>query len=294
MSRLLFIGMVGWLGLAVYGPAAEFNSLLADRAAIERIYHNHRIGERMPFQQAVPAATLEKLVRQELVKEAALKKVYGVTITETMLDVEVKRIKTTTRAPEMLSEIKAALNNDPAQFANSFAKPIVVERILRDKFNNDDFLHLPQRRQIEQTRRELLAAKTKGAGYEQLLGLLRQIHSNTVSEITWQLTARPATTNSPAGDEVEIKKRFGPNAQSLSSPPANGKEQRFCFEDLPPELQKVLHAQLRQSADVSAVIETPDGFLLYVTAEKTGTLLSVVALSLLKRSYEQWLVSLSQ
>lgn len=289
MSRLLFIGVVGLLGLAVCGPAAESNSILAERAAIERVYHNHRIGERAPFEQALPAATLEKLVRQDLGKEAALKKVYGVTITATMLDAEVQRITTTTRAPEMLAEIKAALSNDPARFANSFAKPIVVERLLRDKFNNDDSLHLPQRRQVEQMRNELLAAKTNGADFGKLLALLQHSHSNAVTETTWHLTARPAETNAPATNEVEIKKRFGPNAQLLSSPPASGKDQRFYFEDLPLELQNVLRAQLRQVGDVSAVIETPGGFLLYMAAEKTETILSVAMLSLPKRSYEQWL-----
>ena len=47
--------------------------------------------------------------------------------------------------------------------------------------------------------------------------------------------------------------------------------------------------QLRQPGDVSAVIETPGGFLLYVcTARTTGTLSGAV-LSLAKRSYEDWL-----
>ena len=41
-----------------------------------------------------------------------------------MLDAEVQRINTTTHAPDMLAEIKAALDNDPVKFANVFAKPI--------------------------------------------------------------------------------------------------------------------------------------------------------------------------
>jgi hypothetical protein len=115
-----------------------------------------------------------------------------------------------------------------------------------------------------------------------------------VTETTWQLTARPAETNAPAADEIEIKKRFGPNAQLLSSPPAAGKERKFNFEDLPPELQNVLRAQLRQAGDVSAVIETPGGFLLYVADQKNETILSVAMLSLPKRSYEPWLAELEE
>jgi hypothetical protein len=127
-----------------------------------------------------------------------------------------------------------------------------------------------------------------------LLALLKQTHSNDVSETTWQLAARPAETNAPAADEIEIKKRFGPNAQVLSSPPRGGEKRKFYFEELPPELQNVLRVQLRQAGDVSAVIETPGGFLLYVTTEKTDAVLSVAGLSLPKRNYDQWLEEQSE
>jgi hypothetical protein len=111
-----------------------------------------------------------------------------------------------------------------------------------------------------------------------------------VTETTWQLGTRPTETNAPGADEIEIKKRFGPNAQVLSSPhTAPEREPKFYLEDLPGELQNVLRVQLRQPGDVSAVIEMPGGFLVYVCKEKTGEELKVASLSLPKRSYEQWL-----
>ena len=55
------------------------------------------------------------------------------------------------------------------------------------------------------------------------------------------------------------------------------------------ELEHVLRVQLRQAGDVSAVIETPGGFLLYLAKEKAFETLSVVSLSVPKRNYEQWL-----
>ena len=312
------------LSLCSIALAADLPSLCADRTAMERVYYNHRLGEKPPFEQVLSAATLENLVRQDLRKEAALKQAYGVEVTPAMLDAEVQRITTTTRAPEMLAELKAALGNDPARFANLFAKPILVERLLREKFDNDDALHAPQRREMEQMRAELLvekpvesvaasrqsaaitpaangdssarksAALSRDAATSKLiaerrLALLRQAHSNEVSETTWQLGARPAETNAPAADEIEIKKRFGPNAQILSSPHVGGKDREFYFEDLPGELRNVLRVQLRQAGDVSAVIETPGGFLLYVCKEKTSETLRVATLSLPKCSYEQWL-----
>jgi hypothetical protein len=267
---------------------------------------------------------LENLVRQDLRKEAALKKAYGVEVTPALLDAEVQRINTTTRAPETLTEIKAALGNDPARFANVFAKPILVERLLREKFDNDDALHAPQRREVEQVRERILKARSSRGNeaqtsspqpstlnsqpdslslltsaatngvVEKLVAILKNSQAGSFTETTWQLGARPAETNAPAADEIEIKKRFGPNAQIFSSPDAGGKEAKFYFEDLPGELQNVLRVQLRQAGDVSAVIETPGGFLLYVAKEKTDAVLSVAGLSLPKRSYEQWLEEQSE
>lgn len=270
--------------------AGDLPTQAKDRAAIERVYHGHRLGEKPPFEQAMPPSLLEGLVKEDLRKEAALKRAYGVEITSVLLDAEVRRINAATRAPEILAEIKTALGNDPARFMNALAKPILVERLLREKFENDEALHFPQRQQVEQARQQLLAAKQVGADYDKLLVLLRRSHSNALTETTWQLAARHEDKPAPAiADEMEIKKRFGPNAQMLSSPPAAEQERKSYFADLPGPLQNVLRAQLRQPGDVSAVIETPGGFLLYLAKEKTDTVLSVAGLSLPKRSYEQWL-----
>src|SRR6266850_7728603 len=144
--------------------AEDFSALCADRAAIERVYHNHRLGDKPPFEKAMPPSLLEQLVKQDAHKEAVLKKIYAVAITPAMLDAEVQRINATTRAPEMLAELKAALGNDADRFARRVAKPIVVERLLRERFENDDKLHASQRVQVEKFRNELLTAKRNGAG----------------------------------------------------------------------------------------------------------------------------------
>ena len=278
-----------WLATVVTVRSEDFKTLCNDRAALERIYYDHRTGTKPPFEQALPLATLERLVREDLTKETALKEVYGVEISPALLDAEVLRINTTTRAPDMLAEIKAAFGNDVARFANTFAKPILVESLLRQKFENDDKLHAPQRQQVEQVRTALLKAKTDGASAEKLVALLKEGRSNEVSEATWQLSGRSAEASATAAEEMEIREKFGPNAQLLSSPASAGLDQKFYFEDLPGDLQNVLRAQLRQPGDVSAVIETPGGFLLYVAKARTDAVLTVGSFSLPKRSYEQWL-----
>ena len=269
-------------------PAEDFTALVQERALIERVYYNHRLGEKPPFEQVSPRFLIERLVKEDLRKEAALKQAYGVEVSPALLAVEVQRINTTTRAPEILAELKAALGNDTNRFAQTVAKPILVERLLRDRFENDDALHAAARHKCETARAALLAAKTNGADAPQLLALFKRADSNAITETTWQLNPRPAKTNASAADELEIKKRFGPNAQLLTSPERE-KDGKLYFEDLPADLQRVLRAQLRQPGDVSAVIETPGGFLLYVAKDRSADALTVVTLSIPKRSYEQWL-----
>jgi hypothetical protein len=329
-------GILSLLLLALFpagAPAGDVAALARDRTAIEQVYYNHRLGNKPPFEQVSPPSLIERLVKDDLRKETALQRTYHVEITPALLQGEVNRINTTTRAPEMLAEIKAALGNDPIRFANAFARPMLVERLLRDRFENDDALHLALRQEVEAVRSQLTntAAQLRGSrpvlrsitaeGRREeapslkseignrkseirqslltpaatndwvgdLVAILQAGHSNEVSETAWQLGARPAETNAPDPDLIEVQKRFGPDAQILSSPRAAAKDRKLYFEDMPADLRRVLQAQLRQPGDVSAVIETPGGFLLYVCEERTAGTLRVAALTRPKRGYEQWL-----
>jgi len=269
--------------------AEDFSALCTDRAAVEHVYYDHRLGTKPPFEQTMPPALVEKLVRENLHKEAVLKKVYGLDVTPAMVTAEVQRINTTTRASDVLAELKAALDNDTSRFAQTVAKPIVVERILRDKFDNDDALHAPQRQQAESIRTHLLAAREVHADPDKLLTLFKQLGSNQVTEATWQLGKPPGESPDASKELMVVQKGFGPNAQVQSPPQEAGRGPKFYFDDLPLELQQVLRVQLRRPGDVSAVIETPGGFLLYLCKEKSPAALSVATLSIPKRSYEQWL-----
>jgi hypothetical protein len=269
------------------GRAAHFADLCADRTAIERVYYQHRLGNKPPFEETMPPALVEKLVREDLHKESVLKKVYNVEITSAMLAAEVQRINTTTRAPDVLTELKAALGNNTNRFAHTVAEPILVERILRDKFENDDALHAPQRKMVEEARKKLLNARADHTDPGQLLALLHQLGSNHLAETTWFLGKPPEPSQDGTNQLTEAQKRFGPNAQI--SPDHTPGEHNFYFADLPPDLQQVLQVQLRQPGEVSAVVETPGGFQLFLCKEKTATALTVATLSIPKHSYEQWL-----
>ena len=282
---------MGWLVVAaarVTGGEAE--QARADRTAVERVYYDHRLGTKPPFEQAVPPAMVERLVAADEHKEAVLRRVYGVVIPPAQVEAEVRRITVSSQAPAVLAELKAALGGDPERFARAVARPLVVERELRGRYDNDDARHAAVRAVAEQARAGARAARTNG--YAVQLVALRRAATNELAETVWELGARPAGKAKPGAtpDAAEIQQRFGPEARLLTSPDAEAGagERKFYFAELPAELQRVLNVQLRAAGDVSAVIETPTGFLLYVARSRTEAQLAVAVLSLPKLDYETW------
>jgi len=55
-----------------YAYSVDLAPLRLDRAAIERVYHEHHTGTKPPFAEAMPPALLERLVRADAQKEAIL------------------------------------------------------------------------------------------------------------------------------------------------------------------------------------------------------------------------------
>ena len=274
--------------LAMLGPspraAADVPAPCADRTAIERVYHEHRTGTRKPFEETMPPAQIERLVKNDLRKEAVLKAVYQVEITPALVAAEVRRIEATTRAPEILAEIKAALGNDPVRFAQSMARPIVVDRMLRARFDNDDVLHAPQRREAEAARDKLKAGQTVP----------------DLRDDVWQLTPRPAedapapqavpaATKASTAGGIYTNEATANLAQSLTPVAPADKDRKHYLEDLPADLQRVIKAQLNQPGDVSAVIEMPDGFLVFRCIARDAATLKTSCLTIHKRGYNEWL-----
>ena len=279
--------------------AVDMAALVADRTAIEHVYYNHRTGTKPSFEET--ATLIEQQVKTDLHKETVLQRIYGIEITPAMIEAEVQRINSTTRAPETLAELKHALGDDAERFARSMARPIIVERLLRDHFNNDDKLHASQRASMESLRARLIAAKNELKTEESILTEFKaSVKSAEVSKMTWELTPRPtesAEAEKPQSTPTQVKAKAGVYsveataqfAQVLSSPTKPETEQKFYFEDLPNELQNVLKVQLSQPGDISAVVEMPTGFVLYLEKAKTDKNLTVTVVSLRKRPYEQWL-----
>lgn len=284
----MLLGAVLLCGLIAPARGDAGSARCADRLAIERVYHSHRTGTKQPFEQVQSLELIAKQVRLEQHKEAVLSKVYGREITTAMVAEEVSRIESTTRAPTMLAELKAALGNDPARFAGAIAKPILVERELRLCFENDDKLHSPRRRDAEQARSAMMAGQSV---------------AGTTTE-TWLLAPRPdqgPQTPQPAPEPtlttaksdaygVEATARI---AQTLTQA-AGGNDSARYFDDIDPELRNVLRVQLRKPGDVSAVIEMPGGFAVFQAIEKTAEHLRAASITFPKTNYEEWLAQPQQ
>lgn len=293
------------VSFATLAGEPDLAALVADRTAVERVYYMHRLGQKPPFEKVSPRAVIERLVKDELRRQSALERVYGVSVGAADLAAEARRIDATSRAPEMLAEIKAALGNDPDRFAQTFVRPIVVERLLRDRFENDDARHAPQRRLAEAVRARLLA--TEGAGFSAQLAVMKAATGGHLQEqVTWEFGPRsgmeagapqpvslPVPTPTKARGGLYAIEATAQPAQVLSAPGRERSDQaaRFSFSDLAPEMRNVLRAQLTGPGRVSAVIELPTTFQIYLARELSSAHLSATVVTFRKLDFEEWLAT---
>src|SRR5262249_38805310 len=122
-------------------PGISLADRLRAQAAIERVYYSHQIGTTKSFDEAVPPALIERKVRAYLQQSVALEKYWNTPVTEEALPREVDRMRRTTRLPERLQELFAALNNDPVKIRECLARPALVSRLLRNFYATDPKIH---------------------------------------------------------------------------------------------------------------------------------------------------------
>ena len=108
----------------------DFEARVAAQRAIERVYFEARIwpevnAPRPSFEQVVPESVLRDKVAESLASSNAVTQLRGKPLTAAELRAEVERMKRTTRAPEMLDRLFAALGNDPSRIAETLARPMM-------------------------------------------------------------------------------------------------------------------------------------------------------------------------
>ena len=270
--------------LPMLASGAEKESLYRWRTEVERIYHEPRIGPKMAFEVEFPPAVIQRLVDADLHNETVLREFFGVDITAQMIADETMRIDQSSQAPATLAKIKTALGTDGNGFAECVVKPIIVERLLRQKYYRDKTIHAAERTKAAETRQRLHAGKPVD-------GMI---------ELTWLLSARSKDESAAPKHNAptQLKSSGGAYtneatvqvAEVIGGPQGDeSKTKDQYFEDLPTELREVLKTQLRQAGNVSSVVETPEGFSIYRAKELNPEKWKVETVFIPRKSYDAWL-----
>ncbi|MBC8097301.1 MAG: hypothetical protein H7Y43_15965 [Akkermansiaceae bacterium] len=145
-------------------------------------------------------------------------------------------------------------------------------------------MHVSERAKAERLRIELLKARQAKATTKQLKELLRS--AGKVSDQTWHFEGEPP---GPVATTTAIQSSNYSGSGTARFGAVEPSDESIPFAELHPELQTLLKAQLQKPGDLSAVVETDDGFLLFLTRERTARILHVTSLYIPKQNYELWL-----
>ena len=135
--------------------ALSFEQRLEYQRKIEAVYWRHRMATQqeqsaqVPFAEAMPDAAIRAKVEDTLRKSSALANYWQRPVTANQLQAEIARMASQTKQPEVLRELFAALENNPAIIAEVLARPILVERELGNWYARDSRFHGALRKQIE-------------------------------------------------------------------------------------------------------------------------------------------------
>ena len=124
------------------------------QAAVERVYYTHQIGATKPLEEALPHAVLVAKVEKYLKQSVLLEQRWKTPVTDEMLQRELERMAAGSRLPERLTELYAALGNDPFLIKECLARPALVDRLSRNFFAYDETIHGEARAQAEEIRRQ--------------------------------------------------------------------------------------------------------------------------------------------
>jgi N-acetylneuraminic acid mutarotase len=173
------------LSLLGFGPASTATSRqplsveqrIAAQKAIEQVYWAHRIWPKENPQpkpslaQVMPDTAIQAKVEDALRKSSALETYWQRPITGEQLQAEINRVGQSTKQPAILSEQFSALSNDPHLIAETVARPILADRLIRNWYATDDQFHGALRSQAESE----LAGVRDSQQLQKLSGQYREI-----------------------------------------------------------------------------------------------------------------------
>ncbi len=132
-----------------------FDQRLSCERAIEEVRWRHRIwpvdnpGTKPPLSTLLTAGTLEQRVEDALRKSNALTEIWERPLASDQLQAHLNGMARNTRAPEILRELLAALDNDPRLVAECLVRPLLADRLIRNWYAFDSRFHGALRAQIE-------------------------------------------------------------------------------------------------------------------------------------------------
>ena len=133
---MLYLVVTLVVGLGLSGPALSpeptgltLEDRLRSQEAIERVYHEHRVGESRPFEEAVPRHLLREKVQDYLALSDALELVDWSLVSPEAIRQERERIEQANRTPGRLEQLYAALGNDRVLIDECLIRPVLVARL---------------------------------------------------------------------------------------------------------------------------------------------------------------------
>lgn len=154
----------GEAGIHPSGPTMRrltFEERVEAQRVIERYYYAHQIGVRLPFEEEVPDAVIVAKVRDTLRQSQALRDLWNAPVTGEALQRELGRIASSTRMPDRLRALYAALGNDAFLIQETLARAMLTARLTRNFYSRDARFHAGTRNQAESLRADLLAGRLR-------------------------------------------------------------------------------------------------------------------------------------
>ncbi len=129
LITFLLIGFGG--GAAAETRKLGFEERVQAEAAIDRVYHAHRLGDKARFEVSYPRASLERRVRLYLQQTELLAKRWKFSVTAAALSRETRRVIAASRMPGRLRELFRALGDDPLVIQECLIRPEFTDRLAR-------------------------------------------------------------------------------------------------------------------------------------------------------------------
>lgn len=216
-TACVLMGLVGfWAALLPASGSLSFEDRVAAQRSLERVAYEHRLwpkdnpGPKPPFEAFMTEDALFRKVEHTLRQSALLESRWRAPLTGEQLQAELDRMVSETRDAEALTELFLVLRNDPRLIAECLARPILADRILRERYATDPQLHAEARAEAEAFRRGVLPGTFAAAGGERYrpFRIVRETGLPSAKEGILALSAddfaKMAATFPPAGSLSEV------------------------------------------------------------------------------------------